>query len=51
MVSAIVDYGVSGEYMDFIDLHGYAAWLLIIYIVHFGGGSSAPDSDVATARE
>ena len=32
MVSAIVDYGVSGEYMDFIDLHGYAAWLLIIYI-------------------
>ena len=32
MVSAIVDYGVSDEYMDFIDLHGYAAWLLIIYI-------------------
>ena len=35
MVSAIVDYGVSGEYMDFIDLHGYAAWLLIIYIAIF----------------
>ena len=32
MVSAIVDYGVSDEYMAFIDLHGYAAWLLIIYI-------------------
>ena len=32
MVSAIVDYGVSDEYMDFIDLNGYAAWLLIIYI-------------------